>query len=118
MNLIKALGIRMVDFDALAKKVIEDRDDQLASLKESNEALHALALRKLGRENEYSKFMADRKEDRNKVDNYSAYAKFYVPLFLHELEKKGKLKVGEKMLQIVTIYLHCKSRECVWAYRG
>ena len=58
MNLIKALGIRMVDFDALAKKVNEDKNDHLASLRESNQALHALALRKLGREKEYNELMA------------------------------------------------------------
>ena len=95
----------MVDFDALAKKVNEDRDDQLASLRESNEALHALALRKLGCEKEYIELMAKWKKDKGNGDpkaqigNYAAYAKFYVPLFLHDLEKTGKLKEGNKMLE-------------------
>ena len=56
-NLIKALGMRMVDFDSLAKKVNEEKDNKLACLREANEALHALALRKIGREKEYKDFM-------------------------------------------------------------
>ena len=101
VNLIKALGMRMVDFDALAKKVNEEQDDQFAFLREANEALHALALRKIGREKEYKDFMAESKTKRgteHEVEDYARYAKFYVPLYLHELESEGKLKVGEKKL--------------------
>ena len=32
------------------------------------------------------------------VGDYARYAKFYIPLYLHELESEGKLKVGEKKL--------------------
>ena len=61
-NLLKALGLRVVDFDALVKKVTEAQGDQFAPLREANEALHALALRKIGREQEYEGFMAQTKE--------------------------------------------------------
>ena len=44
--------------EAKLKKVNEDQDDHLASLRESNQALYALALRKFGREKEYNELMA------------------------------------------------------------
>ena len=53
VNLIKALGMRMVDFDALAKEVNEEKGEKFECLREANEALHALALRKIGCEKEY-----------------------------------------------------------------
>ena len=90
VNLIKALGMRMVDFDALAKKVNEEKDDQLTSLKELNEALHALAIRKNGREKEYKEFMFRCRWEREKKDrpddseNFAIYARNYVPLHLFE----------------------------------
>ena len=78
----------MVDFDALVKRVIEDEDSKISALRESNEALHALALKRLGREKEYTEFMARCKLARTKenMEEYAPYAKFYVPLYLHELE--------------------------------
>ena len=72
----------------------------------------------MGREKEYTEFMARCKLARRTEDmeEYAPYAKFYVPLYLHELEKSGKLKYGEKKLE----YDHLKNRtvDRVWDYKG
>ena len=73
----------------------------------------------MGDEELYKSFMKCWKNERD-AERYTMYAAYYVPLHLYELEKSGKLKVGEKVITCVEVkeWMDSEPIETVWNYKG